>query len=44
MAGGEAVWTDSYEEALGILKDWGAVPDRVALGENGALVVRRASA
>ena len=44
VAGGEAAWTASYEEALGILQAWGAVLDRVVLVENGDIVVRRASA
>jgi hypothetical protein len=31
-AGGEAAWCDSFDDAITILKAWGALSDRIHLG------------
>jgi len=40
-AGGKADWIDSYEEALAVLQDWGALPTTIET-VGGGVVVRRA--
>jgi hypothetical protein len=40
-AGGKADWIDSYEEALAVLQDWGALPTTIQT-VGGGVIVRRA--